>query len=103
MGFEEIILVGCDYTHENSKTGHWYEKGKGILNPHLNYGSQLLEIARKYAKIITITMDGGGSIIPGVTYSEFTGRSLSFRENNEIIDLETLKLLDMLPGYYNLF
>ena len=28
MGFEEIILVGCDYTHKNSRIGHWYEKGR---------------------------------------------------------------------------
>ena len=102
MGFEEIVLVGCDYTHENSRVGHWYEKGKGTLSPNIDYLSRFLEIARKYAKIITITTEGGGSILPGVPYSEFTGRPLSFRENNKIIDIETLKLLDMLPGY-NIF
>ena len=99
MGFEEITLVGCDYTHENSTTTHWYEKGKGILAPHINYERKFLEIACKYAKIITITLDGVGNIIPSLTYREFTGRSPFFRENNEIIDIETLKLLDMLPGY----
>jgi hypothetical protein len=99
MGFEEIVLVGCDYTHENSRSGHWYEKGKFTLNPHTDYQKGFLEIACKYAKIITITPEGGGSILPGVTYSKFTGRPLSFRENYEIMDIETLKMLDTYPDY----
>ena len=100
MGYEEIVLVGCDYTHENSRIGHWYEKGKGTLNRLIpDYGSKFLEIARKYTKIITITMEGGGSILPGVPYSEFTGHPLYFRENHEIMDIETLKMLDTWPGY----
>ena len=32
-----IYLVGCDYTHENSRMGHWYEMGKGTLVIHKDY------------------------------------------------------------------
>lgn len=100
MGFEEIVLVGCDYTHENRRIGHWYEKGKGTLAlPNPGYGNPFLEMACKYAKIITITMEGGGSMLPGVPYSEFTGRPLSFRENYEITDMKTLKVLDTWPSH----
>jgi len=99
MGFEEIVLVGCDYTHENSRIGHWYEKGKGTLVLHKDYQRRFLEIACKYAKIITITTEGGGDVISGVPYQEFTGRPVSFRENYEITDMETLKLLDTWPNY----
>ena len=99
MGFKEIVLVGCDYTHENSRIGHWYEKGKGTLVPHKDYQRKFLEIASKYAKIITITKEGGGNVLNGIPYTEFTGRSLSFRENHEITDIDTLKLLDTWPDY----
>ena len=37
MGFDEIYLVGCDYTHENSRMGHWYEMGNGTLVIHKDY------------------------------------------------------------------
>lgn len=99
MGFEEIVLVGCDYTHKNKRIGHWYEKGKGSLTKYKNYESKFFEIACKYAKIITVTKDDSGDILPGITYPEYTGRSLNYRENDEIIDMEILKLLDAYPDY----
>ena len=99
MGFDEIFLVGCDYTHKNSRIGHWYEKGMGVVSPHKDYGKKFLEIACKYTKIITITMEEGDSLLPAITYSKFTGKPLLYRENYEITDNETLKLLDTWPGY----
>jgi hypothetical protein len=99
MGFKDIVLVGCDYTHEISRTQHWYEKGGGFLNPHPDYQRRFLEIAQKYVKITTITMEGGSSVLPSVTYVEFTGRPLEFRENYELTDKSTLELLDTWPGY----
>ena len=99
MGFEDITLVGCDYTHEISRALHWYEKGKGIVETHSDYQRPYLEIAQKYAKITTITMDGGGGVLPAVTYTEHTGRTPIFRENHELTDMETLKLLATWPDY----
>lgn len=93
MGFKEIILVGCDYTHEISKSRHWYEKGNGVLKPQYNYQKKFLKIAEKYAKIITITTKGDGSVLPGISYTEFTGHHLSYNENYNLMDIKTLKLL----------
>ena len=99
MGFKEITLVGCDYTHETSRTQHWYEKGEGFLHPQPDYQRRYLEIAQKYAKITTITMEGGSNVLPAITYTEYTGRPLAFRENHELTDIEMLKLLDTWPGH----
>jgi len=99
MGFEEIILVGCDYTHEHSRSLHWYEQGEGILKPQPDYCRRYLEIAQKYAKFTTITLEGGGSVLPATTYQEFTGTPAIFRDNHELLDEETLNLLASWPGY----
>jgi hypothetical protein len=99
MGFKEITLVGCDYTHEISRSMHWYEKGKGVITPQQSYEHSFFEIAQKYASIITLTHEGGGSALPSITYSEFTGMPATYRENHELLDYETLKLLATWPGY----
>jgi hypothetical protein len=99
MGFEDITLVGCDYTHESSRSLHWYEKGEGVLSPQPDYQQLYLGIAQRYAKITTITLEGRGSVLPAKTYTEFTGCPLIFRENDELMDMQTLKLLATWPGY----
>lgn len=99
MGFEEIILVGCDYTHAVTRSLHWYEKGEGLLIQQPNYEKSFFEIAKQYASIITLTLEGGGSVLPSVTYSDYTGRVATYRENHEFLDEETLKLLATWPGY----
>jgi hypothetical protein len=99
MGFKEIVLVGCDYTHKISRSGHWYEKGRGIITLNKNYHTKFLEIAMKYVKIITITLEDKGTIINGISYNKFTNKIASFKENIQIADIETLKLLDTYPGY----
>ena len=99
MGFEDIMLVGCDYTHETSRSHHWYERGEGVLCPQPEYQRLYLEIAQNYAQITTITLKGYGSVLPAKTYAEFTGGPLAFRENDELMDMEMLKLLKTWPGY----
>ena len=58
MGFKEIFLVGCDYTHEKSRSKHWFEKGEGMLTPggssnmgKTAYQKKFFNIACKYVKI----------------------------------------------------
>jgi hypothetical protein len=99
MGFADIMLVGCDYTHDISRSLHWYEKGEGTLLPQPDYQRDYLEVARKYARIMTITMEGGGSVLPSMTYTELTGKQLAFRENHALLDPETKKFLATWPGY----
>ncbi len=99
MGFKKIILVGCDYTHENSRLGHWYEKGVGPLFPQVGYQENFLRIAKDYVDIVTITLDGGSKLLPALTYLEYTGMEPSYRENIELADLDTLKMLSKWPDY----
>jgi hypothetical protein len=39
-------------------------KGRGFLDLHPDYQRRYLEIAQKYAKITTITMEGGADVLP---------------------------------------
>ena len=102
MGFSKITLVGCDYTHADSRSLHWYEKGEGVRVSQLGYKRKFIEIAQKNVSIDTITTNGGGSYLKGITYKNFTGKELRYQENYELLDLEILNSLASWPGY-NIF
>ena len=99
MGFKEIFLVGCDYTHEKKSRGHWFEKGRGTMKPEPIYEKKFLDIASKYSKITTITLQGKGSILPAITYSEYTKKEPIYRENIDLSDISYLKTFAEWPGY----
>lgn len=99
MGFDHIYLVGCDYTHVPSRTLHWYEKGQGVFIPHENYEKDFFEIAKEFIDITTITLDGTSDYINAQTYKEFTGRDPIFRENTDLLDEKSMKVLDTWHGY----
>ena len=99
MGFDHIYLVGCDYTHVPSRTLHWYEKGQGIFIPHESYQKDFFEIAKEFIDITTITLDGTSDFINAVTYKEFTGCDPIYRENTELLDEKSMKVLDTWRGY----
>ena len=99
MGFDHVYLLGCDYTHNLSKSRHWYEKGQGVNLPHLNYEKEFFEIAKEFINITTITLEGESEFINSITYKEFTGLTPSYRENNELVNDKYLKVLDTWPGY----
>jgi len=103
MGFKEIILVGCDYTHDKPKIHHWYEKGEGLFRSKTEgaFLDNFLKIANKYVKITTITLSGGSNIVKGISYKKFTGHTPLFQENYDLTDKETLKILNMYG--YNVF
>ena len=46
MGFKEIFLVGCDYTHEITRSHHWFEKGQGKISKKPDYLEIFLNIAK---------------------------------------------------------
>ena len=102
MGFKEIFLVGCDYTHEKSRNKHWFEKGEGVLAPHPEYQKIFFNIASKYIKITTITVEGKGNVLPSITYSDFTGKQTLFKENKDLTDISILNSLTKSP-WYNIF
>lgn len=99
MGFKEIVFIGCDYTHKESRSHHWYEKGQGIINENFEYEKIFLNIANKYAKLLTITVDGKSSFLPAQTYYQFTGKEPKFRENYDLMDKEMLDVLSKNPWY----
>ena len=98
MGFKEIYLIGCDYTHEKSFSRHWYQKGSGIYYKLPNYYREFFQIACKYTKIITITKEGKGSVLPSMTYSQYTGKKLTYKENTELLDIELLNIFEKIKG-----
>jgi len=78
---------------------HWYEKGQGVFCPHKNYLKDFILTVRKYANIITITLDGKSKHLDYITYKDFTGEDPVYRENTEIVSPEYLEVLSSWPGY----
>ena len=37
MGFKEVILVGCDYLFSPPRSGHFFEKNKGVEISNIEY------------------------------------------------------------------
>ena len=99
MGFKEIFLIGCDYTHEITRSHHWFEKGKGKISKKPQYLENFLNIAKKYANLTTITIDGKGNNLPAKTYFEFTGKQPNFKENYDLMDDSMLKILSKDPWF----
>lgn len=99
MGFRRIFLVGFDYTHDPSRSRHWYEQGKGIFHPHPDYNRKFFEIAMEYIDITTITLDGGREYINSLTYKEFSGLEPRYRENTELMQDIYLQAMAAWPGY----
>ena len=106
MGFDEITLVGCDYTWKPRHHGHFYEFGK---RPDKNvseiYAEQFLLAASENANIstITITNEYTGQLIPSITYKDHTGKELCYKENYEIIRSADLIKLDKSNMSYRIF
>ena len=99
MGFKEIFLVGCDYTHETTRSHHWFEKGVGVIKKQPKYQENFLNIAQKYAKLTTITLEGNGTFLPSKTYKQFTGKEPSIKENHDLMDNSMLIALSKDPWF----
>ena len=94
MGFEHVYLVGCDYTHLQSRTLHFFEKGKGWVDPVTSYEKDFLLIAKEFIDITTITLNGSSEFINSVTYKEHTGCEPIFQENDQLVDEKHLQAID---------
>lgn len=100
MGFSKIYLVGFDYTHTPTRLLHWYEKGEGILKNVEGYQKDFIEMAKEYADLITVTIDGGSDLMESITYKNLFGKEPIFKENYEIIEESKLKIVATSPGRY---
>lgn len=99
LGFKKAYLVGHDYTHFPSKSCHFYEKGKGILDGNKNFCREFINYAKQYIDLTTVTLDSGSETMSSITYKELTGKDSCFRENTDIVDQVKLKSLATWHGY----
>lgn len=94
MGFKKAILVGCDYVFTPSFEGHFYALGPGKNgNRKENIYEKLFNEVEDVIELEVITDKGVSKWLPSQTYNEFTGNSLIYSENNEIIKKEYLAAL----------
>ncbi len=106
LGFKKAYLVGHDYTHSPSRSGHFYEKGMGFLDGNKDYCREFLNYAKQHIDLVTVTLDGGSETINSITYRDLTGKEPSSRENIDIVDrvkLESLASLDTWNKGYSIF
>ena len=99
MGFSTIYLIGCDYTHAKSRSKHWYEFGSGVSNELVGYNKKFFDIAKKYVDIITVTLEGEGSLLSSIEYEKHTHSAPVYSENCDLVEMDDLLLLDTWPGY----
>tara|TARA_B110000037_G_C17004510_1_gene458680 strand:+ start:620 stop:886 length:267 start_codon:yes stop_codon:yes gene_type:complete len=84
---------------KKNQGGHWFEKGKGSMKPEPIYQKKFLDIASKYSKITTITLQGKGGILLAIAYSYYTKKEPIYRENIDLSDISYLKTFAEWPGY----
>ena len=102
MGFKEAILVGVDYTFENSVSQHFFEKGKGVYKNESKYKEAFFNKVQQHINLKTITLDGINSdCLDSINYKEYTGKDEEYKENNEIVNEKYLNILNSL-GFYNI-
>ena len=99
MGFSKVFLVGCDYTHTNSRIHHWYEYGTGLLYKQEMYNKDFFDIAQKYIDITTITLEGDGLYLKAIEYEKYSKKTNCYLENTELMDLADLQILATEPDY----
>ena len=105
MGFEDITLVGCDYSFYPQLQGHFYEHGRFPDTFNEDPYQEFLLDARQYADIRVITPNENyrGSVLPHINYKGLTGDEPVYKENNEILSDSDLLNLDRFKMLYKIF
>ena len=101
MGFKKAYLIGMDYTHFPSRTGHWYEKGTGETSDHSGYNKNFIATAEDAIELITVTLDGQSECLNFVTYKNLTGVEPEFRENTKLASKSVLDKFNL--TCYNIY
>jgi hypothetical protein len=86
MGFDEVHLVGHDYTHSPAKSHHWYEKGHGVITPMEDFNKDFLNYAKNFINITTVTIESESSNLDYIKYKDFAGTQPLYKENSEIVE-----------------
>ena len=105
MGFEDLTLVGCDYSFYPQSLGHFYEYGRFPDTFNEDPYKDFLLDARQYADIRVITPNENyrGSILPHINYKDLTNDEPLYKENNEILSDSDLFNLDRFNMLYKIF
>jgi hypothetical protein len=104
MGFKKVTVIGVSY-HSNSVIYRWFHKGLGTsipsesdrhLNPNSSNSIQLIEyfeVAKKFIEIEILTPkeNDESTLFKNISYTNYTGRELNYRENIEIADKSFLE------------
>ena len=106
MGFEDITLVGCDYTTSPKLWGHFYEYGKRSSRENeIIYAKDAINAASGISKIQSIVIDKQfkGDIVDVIDYKDHTNMDIEYKENHEILDHSVLTKLSNTNMGYNIF
>jgi hypothetical protein len=93
MGFDEVYLVGHDYTFSPAKSHHWYEKGHGVEVPIGDYNNDFLDYAKNFINITTVTVNSESSKLHNVNYEDLHRVKAIYKENTEILKPKYLDIL----------
>jgi hypothetical protein len=106
MGFQNITLVGCDYTSTPQKVGHFFEFGEGEdMELGGLGGDKLLSTLNGHININTMTINKNycGTTIPSISYFEHTNSQPVYKENNKVVSKKSLVEIESLKYCYKIF
>ena len=101
LGFRKATLVGFDYTHTPSMSGHWYELGQGSKTALGSepYNFRFFSRALEHINLETLTLTRQKTFLSSIAYGDFCGRVPRFRENTELLNEEDMQCLALNPNY----
>jgi hypothetical protein len=95
MGFQKVMLVGCDYLFTPVQENHFYGAGRAeTLGKTQNIYASLLNEASQFMDISLVTDTNISQWLPYEKYEDLTGRKLAYRENTDLVDREYLDYFD---------
>ena len=94
LGFKKAILIGCDYLMKPQSYGHFYAQPQyGEDEGHRPY-AEILEDCSSKIILEAISDYPKDCWIPSIDYETYTGSSIKYRENTEIVSKENLLILN---------
>lgn len=105
MGFKKVFLVGHDaWTMNRASSQRWYEHGlhyNGLIKDLER--NEFIEIIKKKMEIISVLPDPRWARnFKSISYEEFSGDILSYRENTDLCRRRFLDILDT-SEMYNIY
>lgn len=105
MGFERVFLVGHDaWTMNRPSSQRWYEHGskyKPLM--HETVKNEFIEIIKQKMEIVSVLPDTTwAKNFNSISYEEFTGDKLLYRENTSLCSKRLLDILDT-SKLYNIY